>query len=90
MAEGTSICLSEKSMVIEPEAVMVNLFDTRDKEFALHCRCGHRPFLAGCPSCEAGYMQAKPARASKSSRKQVHTVNIDLMELCTPDINGDR
>ena len=89
-AKETKACLSEQSMAIEPEAVMVNLFDTRDKEFAEHCRCGHRPYLPGCPSCEAGYMQAKPARASKSSRKQLHTVNIDLLDLCTPDINGDR
>ena len=79
-----------ESMQIEPEAAMVSIFDTREKEFAQHCRCGHRPYLPGCPSCEAGYMQAKPARASKSSRKQVNTLNIDLLDLSTPDNNGDR
>ena len=79
-----------ESTKVEPDAVMVSIFDTRDKEFAQHCRCGHRPYLPGCPSCEAGYMQAKPARASKSSRKQVNTINIDLLDLCSTDINGDR
>ena len=35
-------------------------------------------------------MQAKPARASKNPRDQIHTLNIDLMDLSTPDNNGDR
>ena len=63
---------------------MVSIYDTRDKEYAEHCRDGHRKFLQGCPGCEVGYMQAKSARASKNPRDQKtyeeDTVRIDFMD----------